>query len=245
MRLKLTLEYDGTPFHGFQRQEGLPSVQEAVENAFKKVLRQEVSLVAAGRTDKGVHALGQVCHADVENAALTPFRLKAALNASTPEAIAITEVAEVDETFHARFSAKARRYRYVMVNRREMAPLLAGRAAHIRGKRADEKKMHEAAQALLGEHNCSAFRTSECQSKTPMVFTREAGVQRDGDRLLFEIEANHFLHNMVRILAGTLAEIGQGKRPVDDIARLIKEGKRPEAGATLPPAGLYFVKVIY
>lgn len=242
-KLKLTIEYDGTPFLGWQKQEHGASVQQTLEDAFFKMTGEKIETFASGRTDKGVHALGQVCHFDTESD-LPLIRFKDGLNHHMRPHVSVLNVEEVDDDFHARFSATMRSYRYTLFNRRENSPIWRHRA-HLVRKPLDEKKMNAALKNFKGEIDCNAFRSSECQSNVSMVNVKKTQVTRDGQLIHFDITANHFLHNMIRILMGTLIEIGTGDRPVNSIDQLLKSLDRTEAGPTIKPDGLYFVSVDY
>lgn len=242
-RIKLTLEYDGTDFKGWQRQPTLPSVQGAIENAIFELTKQRVNLYTAGRTDAGVHGLGQVCHFDIDcNHRLLAF--KEGINRFTPSSITILKAQEVDERFHARFSAKARAYEFHILNRREPSAIYRNHAVHVPYK-LDISIMEKALQDLVGEHDFSAFRTSECQSSTPMCNMQKIEIEQTGDLIKIHIQADHFLHNMIRITAGTAVDIGRGHLSIDTFKKMLKTGNRNDGGVTLPPQGLYFKHVIY
>lgn len=244
-RLKFTVEYDGTHFHGWQRQPNLSTVQGEIEAALLKITGETIQLAAAGRTDKGVHAWGQITHGDI--ASDKPLiKFLDGINHHTSSAIAITKVEEVAEDFHARFSATARSYRYLLHHRRQLRPDLVGRAGHCRTP-LNIAAMQAAIQNFpLGEIDCETFRSSECQSNTSMVRLDKFSLTEQEDHLLaMDITANHFLHNMVRILMGTLVEIGQGKRPPASLATLLNAKDRTQAGPTFMPDGLYLTHVTY
>jgi tRNA pseudouridine38-40 synthase len=251
MRLKLTLQYLGTGLHGWQHQvEGgivLPTVEGHLLKSWKDLTGEDVDFTAAGRTDGGVHALEQVCHVDTNWAhAGIPIKVWDGLNHYLPPTIRITRVAVVDEAFHARFHAVARHYKYILFNRRTMRPDWQGRAGH-HVFQLDIAKLQAALHHLpLGEHDFSAFRDAECQSQTPMCNLLARAVTADEEGFItLTISANHFLHHMVRNIVGTLAQIGQGERPVDDLPRLLATRDRTQAGPTFGPEGLYLTGVDY
>lgn len=233
------VEYIGTHFSGWQTLTTLRCVQSTLEAALSKVADHPVRVTAAGRTDAGVHGLQQVVHFDSE-ARRSEYAWLLGSNTNLPPDLNLRWVQPVDARFHARFSARARHYRYVILNRRARSSLLLQRAAWW-PQGLDAPAMHEAAQALLGERDFSAFRDSECQSPTAMRYMRHINVFRRGDFVVMDICANAFLHHMVRNIAGTLAEVGLGKRPVAWVEEVLESGQRPRAGMTAPACGLYFV----
>lgn len=245
MRVKLTIEYDGADYAGWQRQDGLPTVQGALEEALRTLLQVEAPLAAAGRTDAGVHAEGQVAHFDVEDAkGLSGSTLAKAINAHLKgHAIAVVKAEDVSEEFHARFSATNKLYRYTILNR-AAKPALRQHAWHVR-PRLDEKAMQEAAQAWLGRHDFSSFRDSECQAQSPIKTLDRLDVARHGDLIVIEAEAKSFLHHQVRNMTGTLAEFGSGKRKTGEAKALLQAADRRLAGVTAPPQGLVLARVDY
>lgn len=243
-RFKLILEYDGGPFVGWQRQDNGLSVQQCLEEAVEKFSGEEVLAYAAGRTDSGVHALGQVAHIDIEKDA-DAFRVKEALNYHLkPHPVAVVEAAEVDDSFHARFSATERRYRYRIVNRRAPLTLDAGQAWQV-GRPLDADKMHEAAQALIGFHDFTSFRAAECQADSPEKTLTEIRVSRYGEEIDIAVRAPSFLHHQVRNIVGTLAPVGEGKKPVSWLGSVLRAKNRSKAGATAPACGLFLEQVVY
>lgn len=242
-RIKLTIEYDGGPFYGFQRQDNLPTVQGAIEAAILKLTGEKVTLQTAGRTDRGVHAKGMVSHFDTQST-LKLYNFRDGINSLTPRSIAIVKAENVPDTFQARFSCTGRAYEYLLFNRRSPSPIWEGRAAHIK-KTLDVKLMREAAKHLVGTHNFSSFRSSECQAKSPITTVRKIEVRKRGELIVVQVAGVSFLHNMVRIMVGLLVDIGLGKRPVSDVKKLLKEHDRKAAPATMPACGLYFVKAEY
>jgi len=243
-RYKLVVEYDGRGFVGWQRQDNGPSVQAALEKAIHGFCGESVTVHAAGRTDAGVHALGQVVTFDLVKDT-TADTLRDALNAHLrPAAVAVLSAEAVDAEFHARFSAQARAYRYRIVNRRAPLALEKGRAWHV-AVPLDAAAMHAAAQVLLGKHDFTSFRTSECQAKTALKTLDALEVARAGEVISITVRARSFLHNQVRILAGTLRLVGEGKWSRDDLAAALAARDRAAAGPTAPPEGLYFLGVEY
>jgi tRNA pseudouridine38-40 synthase len=237
------LEYLGTAYAGWQAQAERPSVQAQLEAALSAVADHPLKTQAAGRTDAGVHAAGQVVHFD-SAAPRGPYAWLLGANSRLPPDIALRWVREVPAHFDARHSALARRYRYVIHNHRARSALAMNRAAWITDE-LDATSMHQAAQALLGEQDFSAFRAAECQSATPMREVQEVSVARRGEYVVLDIRANAFLHHMVRNIAGSLIEIGRGRRPSSWIAELLAARDRRLAAATAPACGLYFLGPIY
>lgn len=242
-RIKLTVEYDGTEFHGWQRQTELPSVQGSIEAAIFELTKQEVNLYTAGRTDAGVHGLNQVCHFDIDGKhRLLTF--KDGINRFTPKSISILKAEEVSEDFHARFSANARAYEFKILNRRSPSAIYRNHAVHVPYK-LDIELMKESLKPLIGEHDFSAFRSSECQSSTPLCNMQKIEVYTEGEFIIFQIQADHFLHNMIRITVGTAVDIARGHLPANTFETMLKTGNRKDGGITLAPEGLYFKEVIY
>jgi tRNA pseudouridine38-40 synthase len=243
-RYKLTIEYDGAPFVGWQRQANGLSVQGALEGAIVALTGAQRTVHGAGRTDAGVHAVGQVAHVDIDQA-FTPFKLREALNAHLkPAPVAILDVAIVDDTFEARFSATARHYLYRILNRRAPATLERGFMWHV--KRAlDVKAMHEAAQVLVGQHDFSTFRAAECQANSPLRTLDRLHVSRVGDMIAIRASARSFLHHQVRSMVGSLEHVGSGKWTKDDLAAALDARDRARCGMVAPAHGLMLVKVDY
>lgn len=247
-RYVLKIEYDGRPFVGWQRQTDLPSVQGAVEAALARLEKDVPTIAAAGRTDTGVHALGQVAHADLA-CAWEPFRLAEALNYHLkPAPVAITACARADGDFHARFSATWRSYTYRMICRR--APLVheAGYAWAVRGQ-LDAVAMAEGAAHLLGKHDFTTFRATHCQAQSPVKTMDEVRVEEvklpAGTEFRFHLKARSFLHNQVRSIVGSLEHVGSGSWEPDDIRRALAACDRAECGTVAPPEGLYMTAVGY
>jgi tRNA pseudouridine38-40 synthase len=243
-RWRVRIEYDGGPFVGWQRQENGPSVQEALEDAITAFSGETVTVHGAGRTDSGVHALGQVAHFDLarETDADTVrdainFHLK-------PRPIAILVAEEVDADFHARFSAVEREYLYRMTTRRAPLALDAGRAWQV-PVALDAGAMAEAAQRLIGHHDFTSFRAAQCQADSPVKTLDEITVTSAGENIEIKVRARSFLHNQVRIITGTLKLVGEGKWGADDVAKALAACDRAAAGPTAPPDGLYLAAVRY
>jgi tRNA pseudouridine38-40 synthase len=243
-RYKLTIEYDGRPYVGWQRQTNGRSVQQAIEEAIAAFSGETVTVKGAGRTDSGVHALGQVAHIDLTRD-WPADTVRDALNAHLrQETVGILSARAVAETFDARFSAVRRHYLYRLLDRRAPAVLDRGRVWWI-GQRLDEEAMHEAAQALVGRHDFTTFRSSECQAKSPVKTLDRLDVSRAGDEIVVIAEARSFLHNQVRSMVGTLKKVGDGKWPVSAVGAALAAADRARSGPVAPPDGLYLVAVDY
>jgi tRNA pseudouridine38-40 synthase len=242
-RVAAIVEYDGTEYAGWQSQQHSVSIQDAVQTAISFVAGHPIIAICAGRTDSGVHAAGQVIHFDTV-AARTPRAWVLGANSKLPPNIAVQWAAQVPSGFHARHSANRRIYRYFILNRSERSALQRTRAAWIH-RPLDAAAMHAAAQVLIGEHDFSAFRSVECQSKTPVRRVERILVRREGDYLWLEISANAYLHHMVRNIVGTLLEVQSEADPAAAMAGVLGGGDRRYAGATAPPAGLYLWRVEY
>jgi tRNA pseudouridine38-40 synthase len=243
-RIAVALEYDGAQFAGWQTQQaGVNSIQPLAEGAFSRIADERVSLVCAGRTDAGVHALGQIAHFDTR-AVRAERSWALGANANLPDSISVRWARTVPDHFHARYSAEARTYRYIVLNRPGRSALAARRAALIHHPLSIEP-MVEAASLLLGEHDFSAFRAADCQSRSPIRRLYALSVQRGGDRVVIEATANAFLHHMVRNLVGLLLDVGVGKAPPQWAAELLASRDRTRGSPTAPAEGLYFWKVRY
>lgn len=245
MRLAIGLEYDGTAYHGWQTQTNPPlnTIQEQVEQALSKIANHPVAVVCAGRTDRGVHALEQIIHADVSTVRelstwLTGF------NHFLPKDIRGIWIQQVPDEFHARFSASSRSYRYIIYNH-PIRPVLWRNRVTFYPFPLNEKLMHSAAQYLLGEHDFSSFRGSDCQAKTTIRTVEFIQVEREGDYLTLKIRANAFLHHMVRNIVGALMEVGTEKKPVEWLQEVLQGKNRKLAGVTADACGLYLEKITY
>jgi tRNA pseudouridine38-40 synthase len=243
-RFRLTIEYDGGPFVGWQRQENGPSIQQALEEAAFRITGENADMQGAGRTDAGVHALGQVAHVDIEKE-IAPDKLRDALNFHLkPAPIAVVSVEIAAPDFHARFSATGRAYLYRIVNRRAPLTIDRGRAWLVQVP-LDGTAMHDAAQVLIGKHDFSTFRASECQAQSPVKTLDRLSVHRVGEELQLIAEARSFLHHQVRNIVGTLRLVGEGKWSKDDLAVALAAKDRTKGGPTAPPDGLYLTRVSY
>jgi tRNA pseudouridine38-40 synthase len=243
-RWKITLEYHGAGFVGWQWQDGMLSVQQAVEAAITGVAGEAVRITAAGRTDAGVHALGQVAHFDLEKQ-IDAFRLREALNAHLrflPVAVLLAE--KVGTDFDARLTARSRAYEYRILNRRAPPTVRKGLVWHVKPL-LDAGLMHAAAQLLVGTHDFTSFRAAQCQAKSPVRTIDRLDISRAGEDVIAAIEARSFLHHQVRNIMGTLKLVGEGAWPVEKVAEVLAAKHRRAAGPTAPPEGLYFVRVEY
>ena len=243
-RYKILIEYDGTPFAGWQLQADAVTVQGEIETAIEKLTGEKVTIQGAGRTDAGVHALGQAAHFDLVKPAATDI-IRDGLNAHLrPHPIAILAAESVPDDFNARMSAARRHYLYRIVNRRADLALDRLRAWRL-PRRLDERAMHAAAQRLIGHHDFTTFRSTECQANSPMRTLDRLDVTRDADNVNIEVSARSFLHNQVRSMVGSLALVGDAKWSADDLARALAARDRAACGQVAPAEGLYLVKVDY
>jgi tRNA pseudouridine38-40 synthase len=243
-RFALTLEFDGGPFMGLQRQDHGPSIQAEVERAVREVTGETVTMHSAGRTDSGVHALGMVSHVDIEKD-IAPFRLMEALNARLrPQPIAVLACEPKAGDWHARFSCLGRSYLYRIRNRRAPLTLDRGRAWHVT-RPLDAEAMHRAAQVLVGRHDFTTFRSVHCQANDPVKTLDRLDVRREGDLISIEAEARSFLHHQVRSMVGTLGLVGLGHWSVEQVADALAARDRAALGLNAPAQGLYFVAAKY
>ncbi len=243
MRIALGIEYDGTAFYGWQRQREVNSVQQELELALSTVANQPVELFCAGRTDAGVHATGQVVHFDT-TAVRDSKAWVMGTNARLPDAIAVRWAKQVPDDFHARFSATARRYRYIIYNHKYRPAILRSGLSHYH-QTLNVELMQQAAPYLLGEQDFSSFRAVQCQSHSPYRNVHHLNIERCGDYIVLDIKANAFLHHMVRNITGSLLEVGMQNRPPQWIAQLLAAKDRNLAAATAKAGGLYLVEVDY
>ncbi len=243
-RYKITIEYDGSNISGWQRQLNSSSVQQFIEEAIEKFSLQKTIVHGAGRTDSGVHALAQVAHFDLEKQHPTYVVLRAINHFLRPHKIVITACEIVSEDFHARFSAKKRHYRYIILNRQALSALDANRSWHVKEFLSIEK-MQQAANLLLGKHDFTSFRALHCQASSPIKTLDEIKIYREDEQIIIAIKAQSFLHHMVRNIVGTLVPIGMGKLAVEDMSKILEEKNRKAAGPTAPAHGLYFSMVEY
>ena len=243
-RYRLTIEYDGGPFVGWQRQDNGPSVQGALEDAIEKFSQSRVTVTGAGRTDAGVHALGQVAHFDLVKE-FEAGKVRDALNHYLrPDPVAVIDAAMAGEDFHARFSATARHYLFRILNRRSPPALDAGRVWHV-SPRLDAEAMDAAARFLVGQHDFTTFRAAECQAQSPIKTLDRLTVSRRADEIHIEASARSFLHHQIRSFAGTLKLVGEGKWQPRDVKTALEARNRSACGPVSPPDGLYLVKVDY
>jgi len=243
-RFALTIEFDGRPYMGWQRQAHGPSVQQHIEEALGRIVGSEPIVHCAGRTDAGVHALAMRAHVDLDKT-ITPFRLMEALNAHLrPEPIAIIGCDTVADDWHARFSCLGRAYEYRILNRRAPLTFEQGLVWRV-PQRLDAGAMHEAAQYLIGKHDFTTFRSAQCQADSPLRTLDRLDVVRDGERLTVHAEARSFLHHQVRSMVGCLALVGMGTWRVADMKAALDARDRTALGHNAPPDGLYFVRAVY
>lgn len=243
-RFALTLEFDGTPFFGLQRQSHGPSVQQSVEDALARITGESPVMHSAGRTDAGVHALAMRSHVDIEKP-FDPFRLMAAVNAQLrPDPVAVTACEVVPDDWHARFSCTGRRYLYRIANRRAPLTLLKNKAWHV-PQPLDPHAMHRAAQALVGRHDFTTFRSVHCQAADPVKSLDELRVEKVGEEIHIHAAARSFLHHQVRSMVGCLKLVGAGTWPEGRIAEALAARDRGALGLNAPPHGLYFVEATY
>ena len=243
-RWRLTIEYDGGPFMGWQRQENGPSVQGQVESAIFRMTGELAAVHGAGRTDSGVHALAMSAHADIEKT-FTAHRLRDGLNALVrPDPIAILAASEVADDWHARFSCIGRRYEYRILNRRAPAAIERGLVWHIAAP-LDVEAMAEGAAMLVGTHDFTTFRSAQCQSNSPVKSLDRLEIVRDGEHIRIKAAARSFLHHQVRSMVGCLAMVGRGQWAPADIKTALDARDRAALGLNAPPDGLYFVEAMY
>jgi len=243
MLIACGVEYDGAGFSGWQRQQLVRSVQAEVEAALSKVANQPVQLFCAGRTDAGVHATQQVIHFET-TAERRERSWMLGANANLPGEIKLTWVRQVEEDFHARFSAEARSYRYIILNREVPSALLRGRVTWVH-ETLDAARMQAGARHLLGEHDFSSYRATACQAKSPVRTVHRLDISRHGDFIYLDIEANAFLHHMVRNIAGVLIAVGRGEQEPLWVREILEHRDRARGGVTAPSGGLYLVGVRY
>ena len=243
-RWRLTIEYDGQPFMGWQRQEHGPSVQQTLEEALKGMTGEEAQFTAAGRTDAGVHALAMTAHVDVMKS-LTPHRLREGLNALVrPHPVSVLEVAEAPSDWHARFSCVGRRYVYRILNRRAPPALDSGRVWHV-PVALNPEAMQDGAAHLVGRHDFTTFRSAQCQSDSPVKTLDRLDVSSAGGEIQVTAAARSFLHHQVRSMVGCLVMVGRGQWQAEDMRNALEARERSALGFNAPPDGLYFVEAIY
>lgn len=239
--VKLVVEYDGTDYFGFQYQPDVPTIQDELERALRKIVKEDVRIAGSGRTDAGVHAAGQVANFRTEGTIPTD-RICIAMNSLLPGGIAVLGAEEVDESFHARYSAKSRLYRYDILNREARSALMGRYSLHVR-EALDLDAMADAGTCLLGVHDFSSFASADGGEGSPVRDLMKFEVRRSGEHLLLDFRANAFLRSMVRAIVGTLLEVGRGRRDAADIASILDARDRPAAGKTAPACGLCLMEV--
>jgi tRNA pseudouridine38-40 synthase len=245
MRYKIIIEYDGTPFVGWQKQENGRSIQESIESTIKKIFEEEVVIFGAGRTDAGVHAIGQTAHFDIKKKSFDTYVIKNALNDHLrPLPISILDVEEVDENFHARFDAIQRKYLYRIINRKSPLTIEKGRAWQVH-KSLSVEPMKKCIPLIEGKHDFTTFRSSHCQSESPIKTIDEVKITQSDENIYFGISAKSFLHHQVRSLVGSLKMVGDGSWSIQDFDNALKSKNRSKCGALAPSEGLYFMEVKY
>lgn len=267
MRYKITIEYEGTYFNGWQKQDNTSTIQGNLESALYSLAGQNIDVFACGRTDSGVHALNQVAHFDIEkeynlntlkkalnyylaqniikqNIEINKLLNTKQINYLNNNSIIVKDCEIVDNDFHARFSSKMRHYKYIILNQPEFSPFYFNRAWHIRNK-LDVDKMREASQLLIGKHDFTSFRSTECQALSPIKTLNKIKIYTHENEIIFEFSAKSFLHHMVRNIVGTLKDVGFGKIEVNEITNILEAKDRQKAGVMAPACGLYFLGVEY
>ena len=243
MRIVLGVEYDGSQFFGWQSQAGGHTVQDALQTALSNIAREPITIIAAGRTDTGVHALEQVAHFDTHAERPLSAWVRG-VNSLLPKSVAVLWAHAVPDEFHARFSAQARSYSYFLINRPVRSAVQHGRVGWFHAP-LDEKKMREAAKYLLGKHDFSAFRAAECQAKSAVKNLAQLDITRQGDNIVFDLSADAFLHHMVRNIVGCLVYVGKGKHPPQWLREVLESRNRNQAAPTFAPDGLYLRRIRY
>ena len=241
--IKLTIEYDGKDFKGWQKQPNKPNIQGEIERAIYNITKEEVDLIGSGRTDAGVHALGQVANFKT-NSNIPIEKLALAINSKLKKSIIIKKAEEVDERFHSRYNAKHKTYRYI-INNSPCGTAIYRNLEYCFPIKLDVAKMQEAAKYFEGEHDFKAFKSSGTSAKNSVRTIYNASVKQEGEKIIIELTGNGFLYNMVRIISGTLLDVGLQKIKPEEIKNIIEEKDRQKAGKTLPAHGLYLVEVKY
>ena len=241
--IKLTIEYDGKPYNGWQKQPNKPNIQGEIERAIYNITKEEVDLIGSGRTDAGVHALGQVANFKT-NSNIPIEKLALAINSQLKNSIIIKKAEEVDERFHSRYNAKHKTYRYI-INNSPCGTAIYRNLEYCFPIKLDVAKMQEAAKYFEGEHDFKAFKSSGTSAKNSVRTIYNASVKQEGEKIIIELTGNGFLYNMVRIISGTLLDVGLQKIKPEEIKNIIEEKDRKKAGKTLPAHGLYLVEVKY
>ena len=241
--IRLTIEYDGKEFNGWQKQPNKLNIQGNLEKVISDLTKEEIEIIGSGRTDAGVHALGQVANFKT-NSNIPIEKFAIAINSRIKQSIRIKKAEEVDERFHSRYNCKRKTYRYI-INTSETGSAIYRNLEYNIKMQLDVKKMQEAVKFFVGEHDFSAFKSSGTSSKSSVRTIYNAKVEQDGERIIIELTGNGFLYNMVRIISGTLVEVGLNKIKPEDITKIIESKNRQNAGKTLPPCGLYLISVEY
>ena len=241
--IKIVIEYDGSGFNGWQKQPNKLNIQGEIERAIEEITGEKVDLIASGRTDAGVHAIGQVANFKIEKD-IPIEKIPYALNSKLKKSIRIKSAEEVDEKFHSRYTCKRKTYQYIINNSVQGTAIYRNLQYHF-PERLDDNKMNQAIKYLIGEHDFKSFKASGTSSKSSVRTIYDAKVTKSGEIIKIELTGNGFLYNMIRIIAGTLLEVGQGKIEVEEVERILLAKDRLKAGKTLPPNGLYLVKVEY
>ena len=241
--IKLKIEYDGKDFNGWQKQPNKLNIQGEIERAIKDITGEEVELIASGRTDAGVHALGQVANFKT-NSNIPVEKIPIALNTKLKRSVRILDAEEVEERFHSRYNCKRKTYRYIINNSKNGTAIYRNLEYNF-SEKLDVEKMEEASKYFIGEHDFKGFKASGTSSKSSVRIIYEAKVYKQNEKVIIEVTGNGFLYNMVRIISGTLLDVGIGKILPEEMNDIIKSGDRTKAGKTLPPNGLYLVKVEY
>ena len=241
--IKLTIEYDGKDFNGWQKQPNKLNIQGEIERAIKEITGEEVALIASGRTDAGVHSLGQVANFKT-NSTIPIEKFPIAINTKLKRSIRIINSEEVEDKFHSRYNCKKKTYRYIINNSKNGTAIYRNLQYNF-AEKLDETKMNKAMKYFIGEHDFKSFKASGTSSKSSIRTIYSGQVVRDNELIIIEITGNGFLYNMVRIISGTLLEVGLGKIKPEEIKDIIDSGERQKAGKTLPPQGLYLVRVDY
>lgn len=241
--IKLTIEYDGTNYNGWQKQKQGKTIQESIEKAIEKIVKEEVSITGSSRTDSGVHAKGMIANFMTESR-VPPERFREAINTKLPDDIAIIKSEEVPLEFHSRYNSKGKTYCYTLINRREKVALLKNYVYHV-VEPLDVKLMEEICKYFIGKHDFSAFKTNGSSVKTTVRTISDLHIERDNEFIKIFVTADGFLYNMVRIIVGTLVEVGLGKKKPEEVLSAINTGNREESGHCAPPNGLVLEKVYY
>ena len=244
-RYKIKIEYDGVPFVGWQKQENGLSIQGCLEQAINNIFDEDVTIYGAGRTDSGVHAMGQIAHFDIINKLFDTYVIKNAINDHLrPHPISILNVEEVDQSFHARFNAVQRKYLYRVINRKSPLTIEKGRAWHVH-KELNIEKMKDCSLLLEGKHDFTTFRSTNCQSNSPIKTLDDVKISKSGENIYFGFVAKSYLHHQIRSLVGSIKLVGEETWTIDHLENALKAQDRSMCGAMAPPDGLYFMEVKY